>query len=823
MLQDVLFTKLRRRSWRRQTALCWSLLYFLSCYALSLPQGTAVELEKMPSRSHYFDWINSQYEGTTEVQTLINMEFFQWLHDEYGMVLDVYALDVGNIDDGPYTAGVGRLIPYHYGTMQTEEFRSQFPNGFAPLVEKAAGFGGRLAVWMGPDGFGTTPEEEKARIDMLVSLCRDHDFIAFKVDAVAGQLRPEKQKTFKRAIEACRQYRPDLMVLDHRVTFGEARPVVTTSLWEGVETYIDVFMPNDRTATHHRAGSLARETTPGLTRRLEDHGVCLSSCLDYWEDELVLQAFNRSLLLSPSIYGNPWFLRDDEYPKFARIFNLHKRFKDILVEAVVLPEERYGRHAVSRGGDRTRFITLRNLTWNTKTYRIELSSAVGLKKEDSVSVRKLFPTERIIGDFDWGESLEVEVLPFRTSLILVSTESIDEFGVMGCDYEVIRDTPGKPVIIKLLGAPGSTARVRLPVEHREFSGAHIDGVQAGGLIQGKPIEINFPGATRIRSWHRKIGGLKECDVPDDAEALYEATCFAANSNALEVRAVERSGASAIPQVIAAREAFFNKRMFVNRGIWDNNLFDGDLNTFFMARLDDRALRVDFGETILMDRLVIKIRDRQEHDLNPSLHAFDEDTETQVSSDLRSWTTLELGWQGKGTIAMARAPADLPVRYLRIHGAPQRIAEVEAWLNGIRLDRSGWRASNLLYSYRDKPAVSAWSLPFRLEEVPKNGYLALAINGRHGNEGAYAALRVGGIFAGSPDRSVSFPSNTWEYFNVESETDYTYYFPLDEGMVGEPLEVVVLNLEGGMNEIQPELWITAYPIPHESCLLTLIRD
>ena len=74
MLQDVLFTKLRRRSWRRQTALCWSLLYFLSCYALSLPQGTAVELEKMPSRSHYFDWINSQYEGTTEAQTLINMQ-----------------------------------------------------------------------------------------------------------------------------------------------------------------------------------------------------------------------------------------------------------------------------------------------------------------------------------------------------------------------------------------------------------------------------------------------------------------------------------------------------------------------------------------------------------------------------------------------------------------------------------------------------------------------------------------------------------------------------------------------------------------------------
>ena len=182
--------------------------------------GPAGELT--PSKSHYFDWINSQYEGTTEAQTLANMEFFQWLHDEFGLTLDVYSLDVGNIDDGPYTAGVGRLIPYHYGTLDSEEFRAQFPRGFALLVKKAAGFGGRLGVWMGPDGFGDTSEEEKARADMLVSLCRDYNFIAFKIDAVAGQLRPEKQEVFRRTVEACRSYRPDLMIQNHRVKLGAA-------------------------------------------------------------------------------------------------------------------------------------------------------------------------------------------------------------------------------------------------------------------------------------------------------------------------------------------------------------------------------------------------------------------------------------------------------------------------------------------------------------------------------------------------------------------------------------------------------------------------
>ena len=423
------------------------------------------------------------------------------------MVLDIYALDVGNIDDGPYTAGVGRLIPYHYGTMHSEEFKSQFPNGFMPLVKKAAGFGSRLGIWMGPDGFGRTPEEEKARMDMMISLCRDYNFIAFKMDAVAGQLRPEKQEILKQTINTCRTYCPDLMILNHRVNFGTAQPVVTTSLWEGVETYIDVFMPNDRTATHHRAGSLARELPPRLTRRLEDHGVCLSSCLDFWDDELVLQAFNRSLLLSPSIYGNPWFLRDDEYPKLARIFNLHRRFKDILVEAIALPEDQYGPFAVSRGDSTTRFITLRNLTWNTKTYRIQLDESVGLKKNEEVSIRQLFPSERILGHFQWGNSLEVEVLPFRTCLILASTRQIDEWGILGCDFEVVRDTPGQPVIFKLFGMPGSTVKIQLPTEYRKFTTARMGSVQMNDLIRGKEIEVNFPGQTNEEPWHRKIGVL----------------------------------------------------------------------------------------------------------------------------------------------------------------------------------------------------------------------------------------------------------------------------------------------------------------------------
>ena len=779
--------------------------------------------ERTPSRSHYFDWINSQYEGATEAHTLTNLEFFEWMHDEFGMVLDIYSLDVGNIDDGPYTAGVGRLIPAHYGSMESEEFKAQFPRGFGPLVEKAAAFGGRLGIWLGPDGFGDTPEDEQQRRDMLIAFCRDYNFLLFKLDGVAGKLRPEKQGALIEALKACRAYCPDLIVLNERVDFGAAEPYVTTSLWEGAETYIDVFMCNTGTATHHRAGALARGLTPGLTRLMEDHGVCLSSCLDYWEDELILQAFNRSLILAPQIYGNPWFLKDEEFPKLARIFNLHRRYRDILVSAVGLAEERYGPYAVSRGDEKTRLITLRNLDWEPVEYVVRLDKSIGLGPAESVELRRLHPSERVLGRFERGTQVNVEVLPFRTCLLVASSTSSREVGVEGCDYEIVREVPGQPVVVKLLGMPGTEAVVRLAPGARRFERAELDGAECGEFIGGRGVEVSFGGTALREPWHRKIADLAPCAVPPDAEALYEATCFAADSDALEARCIRRSGPSEIPQVRAAREAFFKQKMFVNRGIWDRNLFDGDLNTHFVARLEDRALRVDFGALVRMDRLVIRMRDREEPDLNPALHRFAEDAVAEMSSNLRTWVPLAPAWSGKGTIAVIKAPPEQPLRYLRIAGAPRRIAEVDAYLEGRALERSGWRASNLLAPYVNKKPVAAWSLSFVLDEIPRNAVLAVPIEGQHGSEGAYAALRVDGKYRGAPDRSVSYPSNTWEYYNVDRDGGYTYYFPLSGSMAGQTIDVLVLIMDGGSNDVAPEAWLTAYPIPFECHELVLYNE
>jgi hypothetical protein len=87
-----------------------------------------------PARAQYFSWINNTNEGATEEQTRASLAFFQWLHDEYGMVLDIYAFDAGFID--------GKL----FSTRMTasDRFKRQFPNGQEGVTRAAAQMGTRL-------------------------------------------------------------------------------------------------------------------------------------------------------------------------------------------------------------------------------------------------------------------------------------------------------------------------------------------------------------------------------------------------------------------------------------------------------------------------------------------------------------------------------------------------------------------------------------------------------------------------------------------------------------------------------------------------------
>jgi len=333
-------------------------------------------------------------------------------------------------------------------------------------------------------------------------------------------------------------------------------------------------------------------------------------------------------------------------------------------------------------------------------------------------------------------------------------------------------------------------------------------------FSGTPLKVKYP---------RKLGGLTPCAVPADAEALYEATCFAADNNALEVRALQRSGPSRIPQVQKAREAFLEQELFIERGLWDKNLFDGDDETAFyvahrvgVAPLNGGALRIDFGEAISLEKLIV--RPGSEHALQP--FKYDETITAYVSSDLKNWAAMQL--VADKEIVMNFDPK-MKLRYIRFNGTPDKIVEIEGYLGVEKLDRSKWRASNLFSRYSRIRPVKAWQHSFTLGEIPKGSYLAIALNGEHGVEGAYAAIRVNGEPIGAPDRSVSFPANTWEYPVWNLPSNYTYYVPLREDMKGAKIDAVVLGMKNGLDNFKPEVWITAYPAPLSEQILTLTAE
>jgi hypothetical protein len=643
--------------------------------AYSQEKVLAGAAENTPSKAQYFSWINNTNEGATEKQTLVNFDFFRWLKNSYGMQLDIYAFDAGAIDGKNF-----------YGSLYSDRFKKQFPNGFDPVFKKATDMGMRLGVWGGPDGFGNTPVQEQQRIDQMVKLCKDYKF-----DAVCGPLRPEKEDALIKMMIECRKYSPDLILLNHRLGLKKGLPYATTFLWGGAETYIDVVMNNNTTAPHHRQGALSRGLVPGLQRLTEDHGVCISSCIDNWDDDLILQAFNRSLILSPEIYGNPWLLSDNEYPKLARIFNIHEKYKNILVEGKTLPIENYGNDAVSRGDGTTRLITMKNLSWATKRYKIKLGSEIGLGQGKQVQLIQIHPNEEYLGSHAYNAEVEVEIEPFRSALFIATTGEYTDPVIKGAKYNVIQNIPGRPVLIDIVGASGTTASISV-LSCESYKKAELGNANADKLLTGKKQQVNFNGAQLKLNPYRKAGEFSVIPVPDDAAALYEATVFSADNNALEVRSLARSGETKIPEVKRARDAFFNQDAFINRGVWDKNLFDGDLKTSFYEsakyRVEQKSkglLRLDLGKVIAIDELILKVND--EFSLQPLL--IGEGNFVEVSKDLKTWNQLTYI---AGTTM--HIPVNDSVRYFRFAVQPQQLAEIEGVYKGKQLDRTLWRASNL---------------------------------------------------------------------------------------------------------------------------------
>ncbi len=779
------------------------LISFLTLIHIHVPAQskllTAGAKENTPSVSIYFDWINRNWYGSNENKVLKDITFFKWMKEKYGMQLDIFLLDVGMFDNGPACVTVaGRPA---YGDMNSPLFHKEYPHGMDTIYKAAMAMGTRLGVWIGPDGYGNTTEDARKRINLLVSLCRDYKIRLLKMDACCSDLRPEKEKYFIEAMQQARKYSPDLIVLNHRITLSDnARKYTTTFLWEGKETYTDVHIMNDTPGLHHREGNLKRGYPPGLQRLTEDHGVCLSSAMDYWEDDLILQAFNRNLILAPEIYGNPWLLKDEEFAVLARIYRLHKKYNSIMTEALALPEEQYGYKAIARGNKHTRLITLRNLSWNTKSYQINIDSSIGMNNAKKVYVKLLHPFEEDIGVFKSGQKVHVSVLPFRSALVLIS-DADDDFFINGTPYLKEENLRGNTEAIKLLGSPGTTKRITITLNKR-YNLISLNG-ESFNKLRGKSIDVRFPGEALKLDYHRRLGTLTSSAIPSFSEAIYETMCFANDNNALEVRSLQRAGKTRFPVVQAARDAFFKDNTFITTGAFDKYAIDEDSSTAFKTQasiythnaIPVGALRIDAGFENSFDHLVLQ---KLPTDYTPET--------VFASNDLSTWKEMKMVKKENNLEIIS--PGNLTYRYAKIVPAPASVSEINGYNKEKKIDRTDWKLSNLFAG--NVSATIVYKASFVIEEAAKKSYLVLTVPGTYQVESVFAGLYINGKILAPIDRSPSFLYNNWEHIDT-AKGNLSFYFSVTKEMINKKAEVFLFSGVRLPPELQPELWITA-PIP-----------
>ncbi len=740
-----------------------------------------------PSIPQYFSWINNTNEGATEEHTLVNLEFFKYLKDTYGMEIKIYAWDAGNFDG----ASEG------YGNLNGEKFRSQYPEEYKNVVRKAAEAGIRMGLWGSPDGYGEDEETQRDRFEFFVHLCRDYNFALFKLDGVCGHLRPEKAELFAEMLRECRKYSPDLVVLNHRLNLFEAEKHITTYLWNGAETYVDVLSGNNNTCMHHRGFMFERGHTDNLERLAEDHGVCISSCIDYFEDELIYQAFNRSLILAPETYGNPWLMRDDELPKLARVYNLHRRNAPILVNGI-LPEGPLGDNVCSRGTDTKRFISTGNNSWEAKEIKIKLDESIGLKTALPVEVNIHHPYEKHLGVFNPGDEVKITLMPFRATLIETSVTNEAEPMLTNCEYEIIKEAPdGTPVEIRLLYCEDKDIALRQRGSESFFR-------------KGESLDIREKAPV-------KLGSLDNITLqPENGEQLYEAAMFAIDNDCLEKRSLIRSGETTVPQVRAARDAFFGQKLYKLRGLENKNMFDGKDDTFYDSqsktycdnnlRINGGCLRTDFGEEVLCDTAEIEFfaadyATREVEIQNAPLSA-------EYSSDLKLWSTsgtarisekerctqeiirftVHTTYPLEGRKMLVSYPINGSLRYLRIAKPVDRIFAVRLLKDGKDVTPKNARANNMQAHYRYKKTQTVHKARFTLPDYTGLKKLTVAVEGEHGTEGVYVVAKIRDTLCGFPERAPEYKANQWEHRVLDSDKNNTFYLELPDGLEGESIEI-----------------------------------
>ncbi|HOW84587.1 MAG TPA: hypothetical protein P5119_04445 [Candidatus Aminicenantes bacterium] len=789
----------------------------------------------------YFDWLCHDNSGPRESEVSANFAALRRLKELYGLRFDIYNSDAGLVESQ------GTYYPQFKAN-----FLSRFPAGMKPLAEGSKALGMRLGLWLGPDGFGERPEEMAARREQLLSWVRDFNVGLFKLDTVVSEIaHPDKYVLEKKyqsladALAEARRIDPGFIAINHRINNSPYMLTITDCLlWRGEETYIDVHIGNETASLYNRDCSIGRELSSEFFgtpfRQFEDHGICFNSCLEKWEDDLAAQAFGRASVLSPEMYGTFFFLADEDYPRLARLIQLHEQLEPLLRNAYPLPGG-----DIAHADGSSSLVLVRNMTWEPVLKSIPLDASIGLAAAPGapLTVRQRHPWEMVMKRAGEGAvaggMLQVELDPFSLKLIQVDTAPPAEPLVAGIPYEIVPGPDARSFGIKLLGTPGQKAEVSfLDFGDRTVRTGSGKPVPAGD----RPWRIAFPGTPPAGPSFARLGDFRDDPAAaSDGARLAELAKFGIDDDALEIREMARlkREPSKLPEIEACRAYMWNK-VAAAEGTF-LNAFDGDPATRWSDgfprrspftgspaayRSETSLWRIDLGR--LTDLAKIELRVVRRTDA-----AFLEAVET--SPDLRTWRradglslaaaesipaaasliqrgrTIRIFDVDAGDMRPAAIAVPLPggpCRYVRIRGRNFGVSEILGYDRAGRpLDRSGWRATNFLgETALPRRVLSAVHVP--ADATPGREY-AVAVTAGPAKfdpvDGVYVVALVDGRPVVPRHRVPSYPYHNYEWNSGAPKlAGLTFRLPIDGAWTGKTVEFRIMMFGEGAEGARAEL-------------------
>jgi hypothetical protein len=729
--------------------------------------------------SFYFDWLLHASEGPTEEEVIATLTFFRRLRDDHGVQFDIYALDDGAVETR-WKLMWDRYRPMH---------ERLFPHGLVPIAQCAREIGMDLGVWLGPDVVYRGDQQDTQRVRDIQWMVRSWNIRLIKLDTVVSQpLRGDRYYNdwyLTRLAElcaACRAINPELIVINHRIRFSPYMlAVLDSTLWEGAESYPEVFLVNGQTPrlrTRYAAYARTAPTYYGqYSPLLEDHGICFNGDWRGWREEFVLGAFGRALALSPEVYGTLFLLPDAEYAELGRLLQLARTNSALLSHTVYVPADGDFLHS-----DGTRALRcLVNDSWQTVTRTLRLDRDFGLAGQSGGASRVRFHYPHAVYDaldgvYDVDESLAIPLLPF--AVVLVEVE-------------------------------------RMPAQ-----------------------AISAPGAPPILPQTQHLGTLQPLASTDRAgqeiKVALETTRFAVSSETPEMQALERTGPSRYPEVEACRAYYCQKQRRECTGLCAN-AWDGDAWTAWSDdpywRYTSNIWRLDLGAHSPVGRVEVTLSQRQPGPVQrdeATGHGFADPVVIETSADLVTWqrTDATVYWRRTAVGAsyphsfIAEFAGSAPVRYLRILARGFWVQDITVCTPaGEPLPRERWRGNNTLTA-RAPLAVLTGSVtaPAGAEgqTLAVICDLGAAVTVRPDTEVALAWVTHGDQIMPLVEASPILPSHRWEHYAMAPGNHVVFRLPLTAALVGAPLIVTVALFapefvqEGWTTDYTPEVRVLCVP-------------